>query len=195
MRFSDKSAAMSYVILAILLVLSALTALLYNRLIRDRNRVNAAWSDIDVQLQRRHDLIPQLVKAVDQYAGYERATLEAVTNLRAQAMQIRDVTELGDAEEELSVGVQRLLAVAEQYPDLKANENFLNLQTELAETENYLQFARRYYNGSVRQFNTRTETVPDNMIAGWFGFTPRSYFQKTSDDAANVPLVNLGKIE
>jgi len=195
LRFSDKSAAMSYVILAILLVLSALTALLYNRLIRDRNRVNAAWSDIDVQLQRRHDLIPQLVKAVDQYAGYERATLEAVTNLRAQAMQIRDVTELGDAEEELSVGVQRLLAVAEQYPDLKANENFLNLQTELAETENYLQFARRYYNGSVRQFNTRTETVPDNMIAGWFGFTPRSYFQKTSDDAANVPLVNLGKIE
>ncbi|MEE9595667.1 MAG: LemA family protein, partial [Acidiferrobacterales bacterium] len=195
LRFSDKSAAMSYVILAILLVLSALTALLYNRLIRDRNRVNAAWSDIDVQLQRRHDLIPQLVKAVDQYAGYERATLEAVTNLRAQAMQIRDVTELGDAEEELSVGVQRLLAVAEQYPDLKANENFLNLQTELAETENYLQFARRYYNGSVRQFNTRTETVPDNMIAGWFGFTPRSYFQKTSDDVANVPLINLGSIE
>ena len=186
---------MSYVILTILLALSALTALLYNRLVRDRNRVNAAWSDIDVQLQRRHDLIPQLVKAVDQYAGYERATLEAVTNLRAQAMQISDVTELGDAEEELSAGVQRLLAVAEQYPDLKANENFLNLQTELAETENYLQFARRYYNGSVRQFNTRTETVPDNMIAGWFGFTPRRYFQKTSDDVANVPLVNLGSIE
>ncbi len=186
---------MSYVILTILLLLSALTALLYNRLIRDRNRVNAAWSDIDVQLQRRHDLVPQLVKAVDQYAGYERATLEAVTNLRAQAMQISDVTELGDAEEELSAGVQRLLAVAEQYPDLKANGNFLNLQTELAETENYLQFARRYYNGSVRQFNTRTETVPDIIIAGWFGFTPRSYFQKTSDDVANVPLVNLGNIE
>ena len=186
---------MSYVILTILLVLSALAALLYNRLIRDRNRVNAAWSDIDVQLQRRHDLVPQLVKAVDQYAGYERATLEAVTNLRAQAMQISDVTELGDAEEELSAGVQRLLAVAEQYPDLKANENFLNLQTELAETENYLQFARRYYNGSVRQFNTRTETVPDIIIAGWFSFTPRSYFQKTSDDVANVPLVNLGNIE
>ena len=186
---------MSYLILTILLLLSALTALLYNRLIRDRNRVNAAWSDIDVQLQRRHDLIPQLVKAVDQYAGHERATLEAVTNLRAQAMQMSDVTELGDAEEELSAGVQRLLAVAEQYPDLKANENFLNLQMELAETENYLQFARRYYNGSVRQFNTRTETVPDNMLAGWFGFTLRRYFQKTSDDVANVPLVNLGNIE
>ena len=186
---------MSYLILTILLLLSALTALLYNRLIRDRNRVNAAWSDIDVQLQRRHDLVPQLVKAVDQYAGYERATLEAVTNLRAQAMQISDVTELGDAEEELSAGVQRLLAVAEQYPDLKADQNFLNLQMELAETENYLQFARRYYNGSVRQFNTRTETVPDIIIAGWFGFTRRSYFQKTSDDVANVPLVNLGSIE
>jgi LemA protein len=185
----------SYTIPVILLLLAAAIALLYNRLVRDRNRVDAAWSDIDVQLQRRHDLVPQLVKAVDQYAGYERATLEAVTNLRTQAMQVSDVGELGDAEEALGAGVQRLLAVAEQYPDLKANENFLNLQTELAEIENYLQFARRYYNGSVREYNTRTETVPSNIVAGWFRFTPKRFFQKSSDDVANVPLVELGKVE
>jgi LemA protein len=185
---------MSITFLVVLLLLVAV-ALLYNRLVRDRNRVDAAWSDIDVQLQRRHDLVPQLVKAVDQYAGYERATLEAVTNLRAQAMQVSDVTELGDAEEALGAGVLRLLAVAEEYPDLKANENFLNLQTELSEIEDYLQFARRYYNGSVREYNTRTETVPSNIVAGWFRFTERKFFQKSSDDVANVPLVKLGKIE
>ena len=186
---------MSYPILAILLLVAATIAILYNRLIRDRNRVDAAWSDIDVQLQRRHDLIPQLVKAVDQYAGYERTTLEAVTNLRAQAMQMKDLTELGDAEEALGAGVQRLLAVAEQYPDLKANENFLGLQKELAEIEDYLQFARRYYNGSVRDYNTRAETVPSNIVAGWFRFTQKSFFQKSSDDVANVPLVELGRVE
>ena len=186
---------MSYPILAILLLVAATIAILYNRLIRDRNRVDAAWSDIDVQLQRRHDLIPQLVKAVDQYAGYERTTLEAVTNLRAQAMQMKDLTELGDAEEALGAGVQRLLAVAEQYPDLKANENFLGLQKELAEIEDYLQFARRYYNGSVRDYNTRAETVPSNIVAGWFRFTQKSFFQKSSDDVANVPLVELGRVK
>jgi LemA protein len=186
---------MSYTILAILLLLAAAIAVLYNRLIRDRNRVDAAWSDVDVQLQRRHDLVPQLVKAVDQYAGYERATLEAVTNLRAQAMQLKDVSELGDAEEALGAGVQRLLAVAEQYPDLKANENFLNLQSELSQIEDYLQFARRYYNGSVREYNTRTETVPSNIVAGWFRFDARKFFQKSSDDVANVPLINLGEVE
>lgn len=186
---------MGYAIATVLLLLAASIAWLYNRLIRDRNRVDAAWSDIDVQLQRRHDLVPQLVKAVDQYAGYERATLEAVTNLRAQAMQISDVEALGDAEEELTEGVHRLIAVAEQYPDLKANENFLNLQTELAEIENYLQFARRYYNGSVREYNTRTETIPSNFVAAWFRFLPRSFFQKSSDDVANVPLVEIGSVE
>jgi len=178
--------------------LVALGAIIYNRLVRDRNRVDAAWSDIDVQLQRRHDLIPQLVKAVDQYAGYERATLEAVTTLRAEAMQLNvdsDAESRGAKEEELAVGLQRLIALAENYPDLKANENFLKLQNQLVETENYLQFARRFFNGSVRQLNTRIETVPNNLLASMFGFKQRVYFQKTSDDAANVPLVNLGNIE
>ena len=168
---------------------------LYNRLIRSRNRVDNAWSDIDVQLQRRHDLIPRLVTAVDQYAKYEKATLAAVMELRAEAMRVVDVRARGKAEEQLSEGVGRLIALSESYPDLKANENFLNLQGELVETENYLQFARRYYNGSVRDYNTMTATVPTNMIAGTFDFEERSLFQKASDEAANVPLVKLGSIE
>ena len=181
--------------LFILAALIVVGVVLYNRLIRSRNRVDTAWSDIDVQLQRRYDLIPNLVKAVDQYAGYERATLEAVTELRTEAMHRSDPESRGEAEEELSAGVQRLIAVAENYPDLKANENFLNLQKELVETEDYLQFARRYYNGSVRDYNTMTETVPSNIVAGIFNFVQREFFQKASDEAGTVPLVKLGTLE
>ena len=185
---------MTTVMIVFLLIFSAGVAL-YNRLIRSRNRVDTAWSDIDVQLQRRHDLIPRLVTAVDQYAKYERATLEAVTELRAEAMRIADIEARGKAEEKLSEGIGRLIALSESYPDLKANENFLNLQGELVETEDYLQFARRYYNGSVRDYNTMTATVPSNVIAGTFKFEERPFFQKSSDEAANVPLVNLGTVE
>ena len=184
-----------YLPLIVVFALAVLVVVLYNRLIRSRNRVSTAWSDIDVQLQRRHDLIPQIVKAVDAYAKYERATLEAVTELRAEAMQVVDVNARGKVEEELSAGVSRLLALAESYPDLKANENFMKLQAELVETENYLQFARRYYNGSVRDYNTMTETVPSNIVANSFGFEQREFFQKTSDEAANVQLVKLGSVE
>lgn len=167
---------------------------IYNRLIRAGNRVGNAWSDIDVQLQRRHDLIPQLVTAVDQYAKYERATLEAVTELRAEAIRVVDVRDKGRIEEKLSAGVERIIALAESYPDLKANENFLKLQVELVETENYLQFARRYYNASVRDYNTMLETFPNNIVGGHFQFNARAFFQKTSDDAASVPLVKLGSL-
>ena len=183
------------ILFAFLIALMIFGVIIYNRLIRSRNRVDTAWSDIDVQLQRRYDLIPNLVKAVKQYASYERATLEAVTELRVEAMQRSDPEERGEAEEELSAGVKRLIAIAEDYPDLKANENFINLQNELVETEDYLQFARRYYNGSVRDYNTLTETVPSNIVASVFGFTIRSFFQKSSDDVANVPLVELGSVE
>ena len=185
---------MTWIFLVVGLIAVA-TVILYNRLVRSRNRVSTAWSDIDVQLQRRHDLIPQLVKAVEAYAKYEKATLEAVTELRAEAMRVVDVDARGQVEQALSDGVSRLLAVAESYPDLKANENFLKLQAELVETENYLQFARRYYNGSVRDYNTMTETVPSNLVARVFGFEPRPFFQKTADDVANVPLVRLGSVE
>lgn len=186
---------MATMVTAAVVLIVVAGVVLYNRLIRSRNRVDTAWSDIDVQLQRRHDLIPRLVKAVDQYAKYERATLEAVTELRSEAIQVADVRARGRAEEKLSAGIERIIALAENYPDLKASENFLNLQNELVETENYLQFARRYYNGSVRDYNTMTESVPSNIIAGWFKFSMRDFFQKTSDEAANVPLVRLGSIE
>jgi LemA protein len=181
-----------YIVVGLLVVA---TVIVYNRLVRSRNRTSTAWSDIDVQLQRRHDLIPQLVKAVDAYAKYERATLEAVTELRAEAMRVVDVNARGDAEQALSEGVSRLLALAETYPDLKANENFMKLQAELVETENYLQFARRYYNGSVRDYNTMTETVPSNLVANLFRFEPREFFQKAADDVAKVPRVRLGPVE
>jgi LemA protein len=186
---------MTFVVIAALALLGVAGVVIYNRLIRSRNRVDTSWSDIDVQLQRRHDLIPRLVTAVDQYAKYERATLEAVTELRSEAMQQADVRARGRAEEKLSAGIERLIALAENYPDLKANENFLGLQKELVETENYLQFARRYYNGSVRDYNTMTESVPSNIIASLFKFTQRDFFQKTSDEAANVPLANFGSVE
>jgi LemA protein len=187
-----------FIVVLTVLIVSAAVALIYNRLIRDRNRVDAAWSDIDVQLQRRHDLVPQLVKAVDGYAGYEKATLEAITTLRNEAVALagsKALDELGRTEAALDEGVQRLIAVAEDYPDLKASENFLNLQEALAGTENYLQFARRFYNGSVRQYNTTVESVPSNLVAGMFGFGQRTFYQKASDDAANVPLVDLGSVE
>lgn len=180
---------------AALIALVVLVVVLYNRLVRDRNRVNAAWSDIDVQLQRRHDLIPQLVSAVSQYAAWERATLEAVTALRDQAHREPSVAKRGELEQQLGEGVQRLIALAENYPDLKASENFLGLQNELVETENYLQFARRFYNGSVRALNTRIESVPHNIVASAFGFRQRDFFQKASDDVAAVPLVDLAGIE
>jgi LemA protein len=177
------------------IALIAAGVILYNRLVRSRNRVDTAWSDIDVQLQKRHDLVPNLVKAVDRYAGYERATLDAVTRLRSEAGRAADVDERGRVETELSEGMQRLIAVAENYPDLKANENFLNLQSELAATENYLQFARRYYNGAVRDYNTMIEAVPSNIIAHLFAFEERRFFQKSSDEAASVPLLEFGSIE
>lgn len=186
---------MSMIVIVVLLLILVAGAAIYNRLIRGRNRVSTAWSDIDVQLQRRHDLVPRLVTAVDQYAKYEKATLEAVTAMRAEAMQTADIAAKGQLEEKLKDGLDRIIALAESYPDLKANQNFLNLQNELVDTENYLQFARRYYNGSVRDYNTMTETVPSNIIAGWFSFGPRDFFQKSSDEAANVPLVDLGSIE
>ena len=148
-----------------------------------------------MQLQRRHDLVPRLVKAVDQYAKYERATLEAVTELRSDAMHQADVRARGEAEEKLAAGLERLVALAESYPDLRANENFLKLQQELVETENYLQFARRYYNGSVRDYNTMTESIPSNIVAALFGFSRREFFQRSSDEAASVPLAKFGTVE
>lgn len=183
-------------LILLLIALTVVAIVLYNRLVNARNQVDTAWSDVDVQLQRRHDLVPQLVTAVDQYAKYEKTTLVAVTELRQQALRkSSDIADRGEVEEQLEQSLHRLLALAESYPDLKANENFLQLQNQLVETENYLQFARRYYNASVRDYNTMTETVPSNIVAGMFRFAAREYFQKSSDAVASVPSAKVMSIE
>ncbi len=164
---------------ALLLLIAALVAwaiFIYNRLVRDRNRVAAAWSDIDVQLKRRHDLIPKLIEAVRQYAAYEQATLSAVTELRTESQQATAIARKGELELALGSGMQRLLAIAESYPQLKANQSFLALQNEISEVENHIQFARRYYNGAVRNLNTRIDSFPDLMVARLFGYRHADYF-------------------
>ena len=167
--------------------LAALAALLvwgvvvYNRLVGDRNRVLAAWSDIDVQLKRRHDLIPKLVDAVRHYAAYESKTLAEITELRGASERSRDVAEIGGVEAELGGRVRRLLALAEAYPDLEADDAFLALQKDLTDVENNIQYARRYYNGAVRILNTRIESFPDLLVARLFRFIEADYFEL--DDA------------
>lgn len=146
----------------------------YNRLVRDRVRVETGWSDIDVQLKRRHDLIPKLVMAVKQYAAYESATLEAVTSLRGETLEPQKSS---NTEQAISRDLKSLLAVAEQYPDLKADQSFLDLQKNLSNVENHLQYARRYYNGAVRNLNIRIDSFPDTVIAKAFGFVKGSFFE------------------
>jgi LemA protein len=167
-------------------LLAAWGVWVFNRLVRDRNRTRAGWSDIDVQLQRRHDLIPRLVEAVRAYAGHERATLEAVTSLRTQSRNATHLPEKAVLEDRIEAATRRLVALAESYPDLKANRNFLELQSELANTEDHIQYARRFYNGAVRAFNTRLESFPDLMVARLFGFQPREFF--SADERAAAPV-------
>jgi LemA protein len=161
---------------------------LYNRLVADRNQVRAGWSDIDVQLTRRHELVPRLVEAVKGYASHERATLEAVTALRQRSTEVEQLALKAGLEQELEAGVRKLIALAEDYPDLKSSENFLALQRELVEIEDHLQYARRFYNGAVRVFNTRIESVPDLIVARLFDFQPAEFFATTTRDAPMVKL-------
>lgn len=154
---------------------------LYNRFVTLRNQTLAAWSDIDVQLKRRHDLIPKLVDAVKQYAAYEQSTLEAVTELRSQSERLNDPEDKGRLETQLGQQVHKLIALAEDYPELKANRSFLSLQQDISLVEQDLQHARRYYNGSVRMLNTRVDSFPDLLIARLFGFTHATYFQLDED--------------
>jgi len=167
------------IIAAVLTALAVLTwvIVIFNRLVRDRNRVRTAWSDIDVQLKRRYDLIPKLVAAVDAYAGYERATLTTLTELRSRTQQVVDIGQKGAIEQQIGSGLRQLVALAEAYPELKADRGFLQLQGELSEVENHIQYARRYYNGAVRNLNTRIESFPDLLIAGSFGFRSQPFFE------------------
>jgi LemA protein len=155
---------------------------IYNRLVRDRQRTLTAWSDIDVQLKRRYDLIPKLVAAVEQYASYERSTLETLIELRSRTGPVSDVGERGAIESQIGGGLRNLMALVEAYPDLKADQSFLQLQGELTEVENHIQYARRFYNGSVRNLNTRIDSFPDLLLARVFNFIPQTFFEL--DDAA-----------
>lgn len=161
------------------LATAAYAILVFNRLVRDRNLVRAGLSDIDVQLQRRHDLVPRLVEAVRGYAGFERSLLERVTELRGRAFRADGIDERDRSESALADGIHRLVLLAEDYPDLKASENFRQLMEELVDTEDQLQHARRYYNGAVRQFNTRVQRFPDLLVARALGFRLASFFSAT----------------
>jgi LemA protein len=168
-------------LLWVILVVAALIIFwligVYNALIRLKNRVNEAWSDIDVQLKRRYDLIPNLVETVKGYATHERELFENVTKARTQAMQAGTPQEKGKAENILTGTLKTLFAVAENYPQLKASENFAKLQDELSDTENKIQAARRFYNGNVRDFNIKIQVFPNNIIAGMLNFKNREFFE------------------
>jgi LemA protein len=153
---------------------------LYNALVTDRNRVYSAWSDVEVQLKRRHELIPKLVDTVRQYAAYEQATLEGVATLRARSEGARGAGQVAAAEQALGDGVRRLFALVESYPDLKADAVFLDLQQAVTEVEAQIQYARRYYNGAVRALNTRVEQFPDLLLARVLSFHAAGYFELDS---------------
>jgi LemA protein len=165
----------------------------FNRLVRTRQMANEAWSGIDVQLKRRSELVPNLVESVKGYASHERAALQEVTEKRgaAQAVPEGDVKHRAEAEGALALAIGRLFALAENYPELKASGNFLDLQKQLGLLENELQMARRYYNGAVRNLNVLVQSVPSNLIAGLFGFAQRDYFELSDEAERAVPRVYL----
>lgn len=176
-------------ILLILIVLIILWAIFaYNRFIRLITRSDEAWADIDVQLKRRYDLIPNLVETVKGYAKHESQAFENVTKARAAAIGAQGVEEQARTENMLSGALKSLFAVAEAYPDLKANQNFLELQRELSDTENKIQAARRFYNTNVRDLNTAVKVFPNNVIAGMFHFTNKDFFELEEGSAASEPV-------
>ncbi|HEY7682486.1 MAG TPA: LemA family protein [Gemmatimonadales bacterium] len=166
--------------------------LIYNSLARLRLLARNAWSDIDVQLKRRHDLVPNLVAAVKGQAGYEKGTLEAVVDARSRAMQAAGPAAAGQAEQALGDSVRQLMALAEAYPDLKAGESYLSLQRSLTEIEDHIQNARRYYNAVVRDFNTAIAQFPSNLVAGLLRFRPREFFGLSDESEQTPPAVDVG---
>ena len=165
------------ILVAVLVLIAIAVVVIYNRLVRLRNRVENAWAQVDVQLRRRYDLIPNLVETVKGYAAHERATFEEVTKARTRAQEARTVEEQAQAENALTAAIGRLFAVAEAYPELRATENFQQLQGELVETEEKIRVARQVYNDSVLTYENARETVPTNVVAGLFGFGEKPYFE------------------
>lgn len=183
----------SYIILIVLAIVAVWLIATYNGLVKGKNQVDEAYSDIDVQLKRRYDLIPNLVETVKGYMTHEQGTLTKVTEARTSAMAVHDnkdatLAQREQAENMLSSTLKSLFAVSENYPDLKASQNFLQLQDELSDTENKIQAARRFYNGNVRDFNTKIQVFPTNMIAGWLKFTKYDFFQAAEGEKQNVQV-------
>jgi LemA protein len=184
------------IIAAIIIILIIIYFSIYNGLVGLRNQTKNAWAQIDVQLKRRRDLIPNLVETVKGYMEHERGTLEAVTNARNLAQSVSSSASVGDiakAEGQLSGALARLLAVVENYPNLKANQNFLALQEELTSTENKISFARQYYNDSVLRYNNKTQMFPSNVIAGMSGFKSGEFFEVTAPEEREAPKVSFAK--
>lgn len=177
---------MTTTVVIIVALLAAWFLFAYNRLVRLRNQVRTAWADIDVQLTRRHDLVPQLVAAVKAYAGHEQAVMQSVTALRTQATQTLSPARLGEIESELEQGLARLLALREAYPELQASQNFLQLQRDLVKVEEHLQYARRFYNGAVRDYNDATQRIPDVAVARAFAFVPAEFYQAQQGERAAI---------
>ncbi len=182
-----------YILLAIVVLVVLYGIFLYNGLVRSRQMAEEAWSGIDVQLKRRADLIPNLIETVKGYASHEKSTLEEVVELRnrAQAVPAGDVAGRAAAEGMLSQALSKLFALAEAYPDLKANQNFLELQNSLETIESEIQMSRRYYNGAARDLNVKVESVPSNIIASQFGFSKREYFEIEDPADRAVPAVKF----
>src|SRR5450759_4232313 len=183
-----------WIVVGVVILVVVWLFLTYNGLVTARNRTQEAWSEIDVELKRRDDLIPNLVNTVQGYVGHERGTLEAVTNARASAVAAGatgDAAKIGQAENMLSQSLRSLFAVTENYPDLKAITAFTNLQENLTATEDKIEFSRRFYNGNVRDYNIKLQTLPTSLIAGALGFKPFAFFQADEGDRA-VPQVNFG---
>ena len=182
-----------YIVIGIVAVVAIAFVATYNGLVRLRNQVKNAWAQIDVQLKRRYDLIPNLIETVKGYMKHERETLESVTQARNLAQQVASsgAGVRSKAEGELSSALSRLLAVAENYPDLKANQNFLALQEELTSTENRISFSRQFYNDSVLRFNNKTEMFPSNLIANMTGFKAAEFFEVTVAGEREVPKVSF----
>lgn len=173
-----------YIVLAIVVIIAVWFVGIYNSFVKLTTRVKEAWSDIDVQLKRRYDLIPNLVETVKGYAAHEASVLETVTTMRTRAMGATDPAEKADAENMLSGALKSLFAVSENYPNLKANENFVELQRQLEDTENKLQAARRFYNSVVQDLNTKVASFPSNLVAQQFNFKSADFFQLGEADAA-----------
>ena len=184
---------MVFVLVALLLIAGVLVLVvgIYNKLVGLRVRADSSWSDIDVQLKRRHDLIPNLVETAKGYAGHEKSTFENVTKYRSMAMQATGPAERAEAEGQLTMALKSLFAVAENYPQLRASENFSSLQKSLAEIEDNLQNARRYYNAVVRDLNTSIQVFPSNVVAGLFSFQPRAFFEVGSAAEREAPAVKF----